>query len=114
MVRLVGQLSNPSGPLETVLEAAGGALRQPAGLRRPNAVEPASRRLGNGVVQRAVVKVLVAASGPMHSADVHQAVEHLLGRSVSEDSVSWSLAADARSKEPRFERTTRGHYQLRR
>jgi hypothetical protein len=113
-MHLVGQLSNPSGPLATVLEAAGGALRRPAGLQRSIAVEPASRRLGNGVVQRAVVKVLAVASSPMRDADVHRAVEQLLGRPVSKNSVSWSLAADARSKEPRFERTTRGHYQLRR
>src|SRR5581483_3299092 len=88
-VRLVGQLSNPSGPLATVLEVAGGVLRQPAGLRRPIAVEPVSRRLGNGVVQRAVVKALAAAGGPMRSADVHQAVERLLGHPVSKNSVSW-------------------------
>ena len=114
-MHLVGQLSNPSATLVAVFEAAGGALRQqPAGSQRPIAWEPASRRLGNGVVQRAVVKVLAAASGPMRGADVHQAVEQLLGRPVSKSSVSWSLAADARSKEPRFERTTRGHYQLRR
>ncbi len=70
-MHLVGQLSNPSGPLATtVLEAAGGALRRPAGLQRPIAVEPASRRLGNGVVQRAVVKVLAAVSGPMRGAEV--------------------------------------------
>jgi hypothetical protein len=113
-MHLVGQLSNPSGPLATVLEAAGGTLRRPTGLQRPIAVEPASRRLGNGVVQRAVVKVLAAASGPMRGADMHQAVERLLWRPVSKNSVSWSLAADARSKEPRFECTTKGHYQLRR
>jgi hypothetical protein len=70
--------------------------------------------LGNGVVQRAVVGVLAAASGPMRGADVHQAVERLLGRPVPKNSVSWSLAADARSKEPRFARTMKSHYQLRR
>jgi hypothetical protein len=113
-MHLVGQLSNPSAALVAVFEAAGGALRRPAGLQRPIAVEPASRRLGNGVVQRAVVQVIAAANGPMRGADVHQAVERLLGRPVSKNSVSWSLAADARSEEPRFERTTRGHYQLRR
>jgi hypothetical protein len=111
--RLVGQLSNPSGPLAAVL-AGVGALRRPAGLQRPIVVEPSSRRLGNGMVQRAVVEVLAASNGPMRGADVHQAVERLLGRPVSKNSVSWSLAADARSNEPRFERITRGHYQLRR
>jgi hypothetical protein len=113
-MHLVGQLSNPSAPLAAVLEAAGGALRRPAGLQRPIVVKPASRRLGNGVVQRAVVEVLAAASGPMRGADVYRAVERLLAHPVSKNSVSWSLVTDARSKEPRFERTTRGHYQLRR
>lgn len=113
-MRLVGQLSNPSGPLETVFEAAGGTLRRPVGLQRPVSVEPASQRLGNGVVQRAIVKVLGAAGGPMHCADVHRAVERLLGRPVSNNSVSWSLAAGTRSERPRFERTSRGHYRLRR
>lgn len=113
-MHLVGRLSNPSGALATVLEAVGDELRRPAGLQRPIAVEQASRRLGNGVMQRAVVEVLAAASSPMRGADVHQAVEQLLGRPVSKNSVSWSLAADARSKEPRFARTKRGSYQLRR
>jgi hypothetical protein len=114
-MHLIGQLSNPSAALAAVFEAAGGgALRRPAGLQRSIAVEPASRPLGNGVVQRAVVKVLAVASGPMRGADVRQAVEQLLGRPVSKNSVSWSLAADAWSKEPRLERTMRGHYKLRR
>jgi hypothetical protein len=77
-------------------------------------VGPASWRLGNGVVQRAVAKVLAMAGRPMRVAEVHLAVEQLLGHSVSKHSVSWSLAADARSKEARFERTTRGYYQIRR
>jgi hypothetical protein len=46
-------------------------------------------------------EVIAAADGPMRGADVHQAVERLLGRPVSKNSVSWSLVADARSKEPR-------------
>lgn len=95
-------------------EVASVARRRLVALQGSIAAEPASRRLGNGVVQRAVVKVLAAASGPMRDADVHQAVEQLLGRPVSKNSVSWSMAADARSEDPRFERTTRGYYQLRR
>lgn len=70
--------------MATVLEVAGGgALRLPVGLRRPIVVQPPSRRLGNGVVQRAVVKVLAAAGGPMRGADVHQAVERLLSGVLS-------------------------------
>ena len=72
----------------------------------------ATGRLGNGVVQRAVVKVLVAAGGPMRGADIHLAVERLLGYPVSKHSVSWCLGAGARAKEPRFERVAYGRYQL--
>jgi hypothetical protein len=111
-MHLVGQLSNPSAALAAVFEAAGGALRRPAGLQRPIAVEPASRRLGNGVVQRAVVKVLVAAQRPMRAAEVHVAVEDLLGHPVSKDSISWCLAAGARAKEQRFARVAPGCYRL--
>jgi hypothetical protein len=72
------------------------------------------RRLGNGVVQRTVVKVLEAANEPMRGADIHQAVEGLLGHPVSKDSVSCCLSTGARSKQPRFERVACGYYRLRR
>jgi hypothetical protein len=112
---LVGQLSNPSPPLVAVLEAATGVVRwRPAALQRPIAVEPASRRLGNGVVKRAIIKVLAAADEAMPSVDVHQAVEHLLGHPVSKNSVSWCLAADVRGRQPRFERISYGVYRLKR
>ncbi len=70
-------------------------------------------RLGNGEMQRAVVKVLEAANGPMRGADIHRAVERLLGRPVSKNSVSWCLLAGVRAKEPRFERVSYGTYRLR-
>jgi hypothetical protein len=73
----------------------------------------ATGRLGNGVVQRAVVKVLAAEGGPMRGAEIHRAVERLLGRPVSKDSVSWCLRTGARGKEPRFQRVSYGTYRLR-
>jgi hypothetical protein len=72
----------------------------------------ATGRLGNGVVLRAVVKVLAAADGPMRGADIHLAVERLLGHPVSKNSVSWCLGAGARAKVPRFERVAFGSYRL--
>jgi hypothetical protein len=111
-MHLVGQLSNPFGPLATVLEAAGGALRRPAGLQRPIAVERASRRLGNGVVQRAVVKVLASAAQPMRLSDIHSAVEELLSQVVSKESVSWCLRMSRSGAGPRFERVAYGSYRL--
>lgn len=111
-MHLVGQLSNPSGPLKAVLEVAAVVRPGPSELRESVVVEPASGRLGNGVVQRAVVKVLVAARRPMRAPEVHAVVEDLLGRPVSKDSISWCLAAGARGKEQRFDRVARGCYRL--
>lgn len=112
-MRLIGQLSNPSVALSAVFEAAFVVRRGPRGLREPAAVEPASQRLGYGVVQRAVVRVLAAARRPMRVAEVHQAVERLLGHPVSENSVGWCLAAGVRGEPSRFDRISRGSYQIR-
>ncbi len=75
--------------------------------------QPKMLKLGNGVVQAAVVKVLAAADRPMCLAEVRTAVDALFGQSVSKDSINWCLSTGARGKEPRFERTSRGCYQLR-
>jgi hypothetical protein len=112
-MHLVGQLSNPSAALGAVLEATAVVRPGPRDLRGPVVVKPSSRRLGNGVVQRAVVRVLAAARRPMRVAEVHQAVERLLGHPVSENSVGWCLAAGVRGKPPRFDRISRGRYQTR-
>jgi hypothetical protein len=109
---LVGQLSNPSAALETAFGASTAARLGLRERRRPIAAEPASRRLGNGVVQRAAVKVLASAQRPMCGPEIRAAVEDLLGHSVSRDSVSSCLAAGARRKEPLFARVTRGQYVL--
>jgi hypothetical protein len=109
-MHLVGQLSNPSGPLEAVFEALPG---EPLEATRQPIPEPERGRLGNGVVQRAVVSVLAASAEPMRGTDIHLAVERLLGHPVSKNSVSWCLAAGVRAKEPRFERVARGCYRLR-
>jgi hypothetical protein len=102
---------NLAGPLGVVLGAHHSGDSR--GLKRRSTIAgPEPRRLGNGVVQQAVIKVLATADGPMRCADVHEAVERLLGPPVSKNSVSWSLAADARSKEPRFERVAPGCYRL--
>lgn len=112
MVHLLGHLSNPSAALTAVFEAL---PDEPLGPVMPRPESPSSeRRLGNGVVQRAVVKVLAAAAKPMRAADIHTAVEGLLGHGVSKNSVSWCLAAGTRAKEPRFERVGYGVYRLRR
>jgi hypothetical protein len=91
-----------------VFEALPDELLEP--VERP-APGPETGRLGNGVVLRAVVKVL-AAGDTMPMADIHLAVERLVGRAVSKESVSSTLRKDIRGPEPRFERVAVGLYRL--
>ena len=88
-----------------------------AGLRasdaRPRAIT--SRRLRPrrpGWVLDAVRAVMADQAGPMRVAQVHAAVEALLGEAVSKDSVSWCLSAGAHRKERLFVRIARGRYVL--
>jgi hypothetical protein len=108
-MHLVGQLSNPSSSLQAIFNAL---LDEPIEQTMRPEPQVATGRLGNGVVQRAVVKVLTATGGPMRGADIHLAVERLLGHPVSKHSVSWCLAAGVRAKEPRFKRISYGCYRL--
>jgi hypothetical protein len=75
--------------------------------------QPEQRRLGNGVVQRAVVRVLGDADGPMRTGEVQAGVERLLGRPVAKESVSWSLRTGSRGTRPRFECVAYATYRLR-
>jgi len=109
-MHLLGHYFNhPSSPLQAIFNALPDEPLEPT--ERP-APQPLTGRLANGVVQRAVVKVLTSANGPMPGADIHLAVERLLGHPVSKNSVSWCLAAGARGKKLRFERVARGCYRL--
>jgi hypothetical protein len=78
-MRLSGHYSNPPETLETVL----GALRERTSWRRKPATSPSVKRLGNGVVLRAVVEVMAIQERPMAVAAVRVAVEHCLGHPVS-------------------------------
>jgi hypothetical protein len=83
-MHLVGRLSNPTGPLKTVLDAL------PNELSTPNALPEAlllTGRGGNGVVLRAVFKALQAAGGPMRPCEVQPAAAQLLGHPVSIKSI---------------------------
>jgi len=73
---------------------------------------PEARRLGNGVVQRALIRALAASGGPMGVGEAQAAVEDLLGRCVSRDSVNSSLSTGARGVRPGFERVMPGRYRL--
>jgi hypothetical protein len=48
----------------------------------------------------------------MHVSEIHRSVERVLGRSVNYRSIKACLSEGARKKNPRFERTAYGEYQL--
>jgi hypothetical protein len=70
------------------------------------------RRLGNGVVQRAIFSVLEAAGRPMRVAEVHRGVEESLEIPVSRGSINSCLSLGAREC-VRFERIAFGCYRPR-
>jgi len=112
-MHLVGRCSNPSGPLRAIFEALpDGHITRKAGSPARVAPEPKLLKLGNGVVQAAVVKVLATVDRPMRLAEVRTAVDALLEQPVSKDSINSCLSMGARGNEPRFERVGRGCYRL--
>jgi hypothetical protein len=110
-MHLLGHYFNhPSSPPQAIFDALPDEPLEPTERPEP---PPETGRLGNGVVQRAVVKVLAAADGPSRAADIHLAVERLLGRVVSKESVSCALHRGIRGSTPRFERVSVGYYRFR-
>jgi hypothetical protein len=109
-MHLSGHYSNPPEALEAALAALpeGGVSDR----RRDSAVlKPAARRLDNGDIQRAVIRILEAADGPLSVAEVRLAVERSLGKVVSRSSVNACLSVGAR-RVGRFERVAAGLYRL--
>jgi hypothetical protein len=78
--------------------------------RQSAAAVVGAKRLGNGVVQRAVMGALVAAPRVLTVAEVQVAVEERLGIEVSGDSVRSCLSTGARGPRPIFERADPGCY----
>jgi len=109
-MRLVGQLSNPSAPLAAVFEAL---PHQPTKATARPEPQIYVGRLGNGVVQRAVVKVLASAHRPLTVLEAQAAVVDLLGHPVSRGSINCCLSTGALGDDPRFERVAPGCYRLR-
>jgi hypothetical protein len=109
LVHLLDLLSNPSPPLVRAFEAFPDGPPAP---RKP--VEPtrSSNRLGNGVVQRAVIKALAAAGEPMKVADIRAAAEQRIGQPVQNKSILWTLHMGVKGDRPRFERVSYGVYRL--
>ena len=76
-------------------------------------VQLRTKRLGNGVVQRAVVSVLETVQRPVTVLQVQVAVVDLLGHPVSKGSINCCLSTGTLGENPRFERVERGCYRLR-
>lgn len=110
-MHLVGQLSNPAPKLKAILDLSRSGVKPKEGRARPSPRE--LRRLGNGVVQRAIMQVLRAADEPMRTGEIQAGVERLLGHPVAKESVSWSLRTGSRGDEPRFEQVAYATYRLR-
>ena len=108
---LMGQLSNPVGPLKTLLE---GPTRPPR-RRVPgkSARTIRSRHPRAGRITGAIVQVLADRQEPMQAKEIHAAVERLLGEPVSWSSVKSALAANVAGPSPRFIRVARGRYAMR-
>jgi hypothetical protein len=109
-MHLRGHDSNHDRPLADVLEwVPEASIVVP---RRPVSAGLETRRLRNGVVQRAAIGALAAADRVLTVAEVHVAVEERLGMTVSRDSVRSCLSSGARSPHPIFDRTGPGCYRL--
>jgi hypothetical protein len=106
-----GRFTNLSAPLQAVFKALPDEPIEPSGQPDPGP-QVATGRLGNGVVQRAIVKVLASADQPMRLRAIHSAVEDLLGQAVSKESVSWCLRRSRSGERLRFERVAYGCYRL--
>jgi hypothetical protein len=80
----------------------------------PAVAPPEAKRLGNGVIARALIKAFAAADRPMGVCEAQAAVEGLLGHGVSRDSVNSCLSTGARAARPNFQRVGPGRYRLER
>jgi hypothetical protein len=106
-------LSNPVGPLKTLLDRACWGAKDAASLVDGPARSDSARPIGvrhrkAGWVVEAVALVLADRDEPMRAKEVHAAVEALLGEPVRWTSVKSALARDS----SRFERVARGCYRL--
>ena len=117
---LAGHHSNPSRPLEALLDGVLRALNElDHDYRRPerrNIKRPESR-IGNqhrryDWVQEAVITVLERRGEPMHARDAHIAAEALLGEPVRWGSVKACLAANVAGSSLRFVRVAPGRYAM--
>lgn len=109
-------LSNPAGPLLTLLDQKRWGCKDAASLTPASMCAVPDIAAGHrraGWVVEAVVRVLADRGEPMQAKEVHAAVEALLGEPVRWPSVRHALASNVRGRSPRFIRLARGRYELR-
>jgi hypothetical protein len=110
---LVGLLSNPVGPLKTLLDGSLPECPGPCPLNEEaDSTRVRTRHRRAGWVVAAIVQVLADRQESMQARAVHAAVEALLGEPVCWSSVKASLAANVSGASPRFERVGQGRYRL--
>lgn len=105
----LGALSNPR-----IKKRLSRAAKLRKKLLREAAASPGSAKdppLRHGAIQEAVAKVLSDTKPEaMHAAQIHLAVERLLGVEMPRDSILCCLSRGASGPEARFERFGRGRY----
>jgi Integrase core domain len=117
-VDLTGHHSNPSRPLQALLDWGATANEgRDSATKPPPRIEPkcAAGSIGaahrrHDWVQDAVIRVIERHKGSMQARDVNAAVEALLGESVRWGSVKACLAANVAGPSPRFVRVAPGRY----
>jgi len=109
---IVGRLSNPSGPLKTLLDQGRWEVADAHDLISPPGQNVGGRHRRAGWVVRAIEQVLTEYGEPMQAKAVHEAVEALLGQAVSWSSIKGALADHVAGSSPRFVRVRRGRYRL--
>jgi hypothetical protein len=108
-VGLLGAYSN--GEIQARLRRLAKALDRLAASEDP--ARPSvrqGRKLRNGLVPRAIQKVLVDAPGPMRACEIHAEVEELLRQPVPIPSINCWLTKGIRDGHPHLVRLGRGRY----
>jgi hypothetical protein len=107
---LIGQYSNPCGPLKALLEAVF-EIPEPPSRPSAEARRPTLRQLRLGAIRAAVLIVLGDAKQPMRVGEVHAAVEQRLRAAVSYETVKSVLSGAGRNPATGVERVRWGVYQ---
>jgi hypothetical protein len=110
LVDLIGQYSNPGGPLKALLEAIFEIPERPS---RPatEARRATLRQLRLGALRAAVLIVLGETKQPIRVREVHAAVAQRLQIAVSYETIKSALSAASRNPATGVERVRWGVYQ---